>query len=83
MKSQKFILQSKTFWSAILTLAIAIMPKILECLEQGVSGDNLGEIIALTCTTVWTLYNRYNARASLYTPSGLPGRDYISPTDNY
>ena len=83
MKHQKFILHSKTFWSAILTLAIAICPKILEGLEQGFSEEHLGEIIALTATTLWTIYNRYVARGTLYKPQGLPGRDYISPTDNY
>ena len=83
MKHQKFIFYSKTVWSAILTLAISVLPLILEGLEQGFSEEHLGEIIALNGSTLWTIYNRYIARGSLYTPPGLPGRDYVSPSDNY
>ena len=83
MRSQKFILHSKTLWSAILTLAISILPLILEGVEQEFSEELLGSIIALTASTLWTIYNRYIAHGSLYTPQGLPGRDYVSPSDNY
>ena len=83
MRSQKFILHSKTLWSAILTLMIAILPLILEGIEQGFSDEHWGSIIAVTASTLWTIYNRYIAHGSLYTPPGLPGRDYVSPSDNY
>ena len=79
MKYQKFILHSKTFWSAILTLAISVLPLILEGIEQGFSEEHWGSIIAVTASTLWTIYNRYIAVGTLYTPKGLPGRNYISP----
>ncbi len=83
MRSQKFIFHSKTLWSAILTLAIAILPLILEDIEKGFSEEILGSIIALTASTLWTIYNRYIAHGNLYTTQGLPGRNYVSPSDNY
>ena len=78
MKYQKFFLKSKTIWGAILTLFIAIAPLILEGLEMGFTHEQVGSIITLTFTTIWTMYSRYMATGSLYTPNGFPGRSYIS-----
>ncbi len=77
MKRQKFILHSKTIWSTLITLALAVLPHLLDGVEQGFSEEQLGTIIAVTATSLWTIYNRYIAQGSLYTPNGIPGRSYV------
>ena len=80
MSKQKIITKSWTIWSALLTLAIALSP----ILEQGVETefedfDWLGAV-SILLTTSSTIFGRYRAKEQIYTPHGLPGRDYVSET---
>ena len=83
MKSQKYILHSKTIWGALLTLAMAIGPTALEGIEDGFSTGRLIQIAATLLTTAGTIAGRYTAKGDIYTPHGLPGRDYVSASDQY
>ena len=76
MKSQKFILHSRTIWSSILTLLIAVCPMLLEGVEGGFTEASLGQIIGVIVSTLMTILSRYHTDGEIYTPRGLPGRDY-------
>jgi len=80
MKQQKFILKSKTVWSALFTLFVAITPEIQHGLEHGINSVRWWKIAAITFTTTGTVLSRYVARGELYTPYGFLGRDYVSPS---
>lgn len=77
MNGQKFILESKTVWSSILTLLIAICPLLLQGVEQEFNEVLIGKIVGLLITTGLTIRSRYLAQGSLYTPRGFPGRSYV------
>ena len=77
MSSQKFILESKTVQSAILTFAIAILPHVLEGVNDGFTLGFWMSFIPLACSTAWNIFSRYVANTTVYTPPGLPGRDYV------
>jgi|GEM_PF-4025024 len=77
MTSQKFILHSKTVQSAILTFAIAVLPKLLEGVNDGFSHGFWMSFVPLAASTAWNIYSRYVANSSLFTPHGLPGQDYV------
>lgn len=76
MKSQKFILHSKTVLSALLTLLIAVCPLLLEGVESEFTEASTGQIIGVIVTTLLTILSRYHTKGEIYTPRGLPGRDY-------
>lgn len=84
MRSQKHVLHSKTIWSALITLAMAIGPTALEGIEDGFTPGRLLQIGAIFLTTAGTIAGRYTAKGDIYTPHGIPGRNYISATSqNY
>lgn len=82
MKHQKFIFHSKTVISAILTLLISVCPLLLRGINEGFSEALTGEIIAILVTSILTIRSRYHAQGTLYTPRGLPGRDYVPAWKN-
>ena len=77
MREQKFLFQSQTVLSAILTFLIAVCPLLLEGVNGEFNEALIGQIITLTITFFWNVRSRYLAQTTLYTPRGLPGRDYI------
>lgn len=74
-------MKSKTVWSAILTLAIATLPVVNEGLETGFTRRRLFQIFLVFTTTAGTIASRSVASHQLYTPHGLPGRNYIREED--
>ena len=77
MSQQKFLLNSQTVLSAILTFLIAVCPLLLEGVNGEFNEAILTQLISLTITFFWNIHSRYRAQTTLYTPRGLPGRDYI------
>ena len=79
MKRQKSIFQSKTVRTALINHGLAIMLAIQQANEQGFNQNTFVEILTFTVLGLATIYYRYTAKGELYTPNGLPGRDYVSP----
>jgi hypothetical protein len=70
----KSIFASKTFWGAVLTLLIAIAPKVGEMIDRrNVDGASISQLVVLFGTTTLTIMGRIDAKQPLYTPDGLPG----------
>ena len=80
MKQQKFILKSKTVWGALITLFLAVSPYLQDGIENGMTRNHWLQISSILLGTASTIVGRYKARGEIYTPHGLPGRDYISAT---
>lgn len=73
----KSLFRSKTFWFAVLTGAIALQPNIQAIADEGrlpTSGE-WSQMVFAALGTAATIYGRYAADASVFTPKGLPGRD--------
>jgi hypothetical protein len=74
---QKSLFASKTFWAAVATFWLAIAPQLQQFADQErlPKSSEWVQIVTLLITTGVTIYGRYNADTTLFTPSGLPGRD--------
>ncbi|ELS04805.1 hypothetical protein Xen7305DRAFT_00045410 [Xenococcus sp. PCC 7305] len=77
MKPQKFFFKSKTVWGAIITFLIAVLPLLQEAIAADFSHETVGATIAISLSTLWTMYGRFKAHGSLFTPHGFPGPSYI------
>jgi len=70
----KSIFASRTFWGALLTLLVAIAPKVGEMVDnKKVDGTSLAQLIVLFGTTTLTIIGRIEAKQPVYTPNGLLG----------
>lgn len=70
----KSIFASRTFWGAMLTLVVAIAPKVGEMVDnKKVDGANISQLIVLFGTTTLTIIGRVDAKRPIYTPDGVPG----------
>jgi len=72
----KSIFQSKTFWGAIATFAVAIQPAVEDIVGQ-LQPDGVNkylQLALLSAGTIATIYGRYSAEAEITTPEWLPGR---------
>lgn len=75
---EKSIFESKTFWGAVSTAMIAILPAINDLLAEfqqtgKVDFGNVFKISTLLATTSFTIIGRVTANSPVYTPAGLPG----------
>lgn len=76
----KSIFDSKTFWGAVATGIVAIVPAITEIIDEfqntgKINFANIFNISILLVTTGITIMGRIDANAGVYTPEGLPGRN--------
>lgn len=78
MKKQKIITRSNTVWSALITLAIAVLPYLQQGMRTNFEQFEWSYVISVTLSTLATIIARYNAETEIYTPHGLFGRDYRS-----
>lgn len=70
----KSIFASRTLWGAVLTLLIAIAPKVGEMVDnKKVDGTSIAQLIVLFGTTTLTIIGRIEAKQPVYTPKGLLG----------
>lgn len=73
----KSIFRSKTFWGAVATFWIAILPD-LQAIAADLKLERLDRLLriaaALTATGI-TIYGRYSANTEIYTPDWMPGRN--------
>ena len=76
MTNQKFIFKSKTIVSALLTLLLAIIPQLIEGVENDFPLEQVILIVATVLSTSGTILGRYHAQGEIYTPDKLPGRSY-------
>jgi hypothetical protein len=81
MKRQKVITRSNTVWSALITLTIAVLPYLQQGMRTNFEQFEWSYVISVTISTLATIIARYNAETEIYTPHGLPGRDYKSVTN--
>ncbi|MBW4505566.1 MAG: hypothetical protein KME64_03515 [Scytonematopsis contorta HA4267-MV1] len=76
----KSIFESKTFWGAVSTALVAILPTISDFLSEyhktgKINIDNITEIAIVLASTTVTIIGRVVAENPVYTPVGLPGPD--------
>ncbi len=76
----KSIFQSKTFWGAVLTAIASISPVIAKDVTDyqntgRVDPNGISQIVVILATTGLTILGRVEAKDTVYTPKGLPGRD--------
>lgn len=73
----KSIFQSKTFWGAIATFWIAVLPdlKVLATDLRLERLDRLLYVAGVLTSTAVTIYGRYSADTEVYTPDWMPGRN--------
>ncbi|MBE9193151.1 hypothetical protein IQ230_22930 [Gloeocapsopsis crepidinum LEGE 06123] len=70
----KSIFASRTFWGALLTLLVAIAPKVGEMVDnKKVDGASISQLVVLFGTSTLTILGRIDAKRPIYTPDGLPG----------
>ncbi|MGG6264543.1 hypothetical protein [Leptolyngbya sp. AN10] len=70
----KSILASRTFWGAMLTLIVAIAPKVGEMVDnKRIDGASISQLVVLFGTSTLTILGRVDAKRPIYTPDGLPG----------
>lgn len=73
----KSLFRSKTFWGAVATFWIAVLPD-LQAIATDLKLERLDRLLhvaaALTATGV-TIYGRYSANTEVYTPDWMPGRN--------
>jgi hypothetical protein len=74
----KSIFDSTTFWGAVSTAAVAILPTINDLVKELLSTGiipplSILRIAILLVTTGVTLMGRITASTHVYTPAGLPG----------
>lgn len=74
----KSIFESKTFWGAISTALLAILPAISDLLNEfqktgKIDPGSIFKISMLLATTSLTIIGRIVADTPMYTPDGLPG----------
>ena len=76
MREQKFFFKSKTIASALLTLLLAIIPQLIEGVENDFPLEQVILIVATVLSTSGTILSRYHAQGEIYTPDNFPGRSY-------
>ena len=81
MNGVKSIFASKTFWFAIGTFWAAVLPSVQTCASENrpPTQTEIVGLITVLITTAGTIYGRYAADSTLYTPNYLPGRDAPPP----
>lgn len=75
---EKSIFDSKTFWGAVSTALVEILPAISDLLNKfqrdgTIDFGSIFRISMLLATTSLTIIGRIAADSSVYTPAGLPG----------
>lgn len=73
----KSLFKSKTFWGAIATFWLAILPDLkgLATELQAEQLNHLIHIVTVLTSTAVTIYGRYVASIEVYTPGWMPGRN--------
>jgi hypothetical protein len=67
---------SKTFWTIVCTVTVAITPKLGQAIEdKKLSASELISIIGLGAGAGLSLIYAYRENDGFYTPNGLPGRN--------
>ncbi len=74
----KSIFESKTFWGAVSTALLAILPAIADLIDKfqktgRIDPGSIFNITMLLATTTLTIIGRLASESSVYTPAGLPG----------
>jgi hypothetical protein len=74
----KSIFESKTFWGAVSTALIAILPAVSDLISEfqktgKVNFNNVFQISTLLATTALTIVGRVTAENPVYTPAIMPG----------
>ena len=75
MSETKSIFLSKTVISALFTWLAAIAPIANTCLTDTCTITDMSAALVATGAFIGVIKGRYDAKAVVYTPKGLPGRD--------